>query len=158
MAVRRNMDPQKHTKFYLFTTIFLAILFVSSANSQEHSSSNKHFDTTGLVIRICFGDLPGQKKEPGVDYIPIVCAYSCNNSKLAIYKVDGFDLLYRNRENGVTEIVSGKDDRISVDMKRLINKADSSMLNDFFIDNVYLRNRKGEKMLVTGLRPFWPTR
>jgi hypothetical protein len=153
------MDSQKHTiLFYLLTTIFISILSINAVNSQEHSASSKYFDTTGLVIRICIGDLPGQKKELGGHSFPVVCAYTYNNSKLNTYKVDGFDLVYKNAENGLVEIVPGKDDRLSTEMKRLINTSDSSTFKNFFIDNVNLRNKKGENMLVTGLRPFWPTR
>lgn len=129
------------------------ILTIIIAHGQKESPSTSKFDTTNLVIRVCQGDLPGQKRNPSIDYYPQVCAYTYNNSKLVIYTVTRFELVYKDASTDSADIGYAEDNRFTQKMQNMINRTGAELKNLFF-HNIALVNNKGGKLLIRGLRPL----
>lgn len=129
------------------------ILTIIIAHGQRQSPSTSKFDTTNLVIRVCQGDLPGQKRDPSIDYYPQVCAYTYNNSKLVTYTVVRFELVYQDASIDSTDIGFAEGNRFTPKMQNMINRAGAELKNLFF-HNIALVNNKGEKLVIRSLRPL----
>ncbi len=137
---------------------FLLLLFTTFImNGQNPASPMRSFDTLNLVVRICQGDLPGQKKDLSKDYFKVVCAYTFNNNNLISYIVKGFDLVDKDSTSANLKIAFAEGNQLTPLMLKMIIDANDNMDNLFF-DNVILKNRKGETLKISGLRPFMPNK
>src|SRR5215217_5994789 len=118
------MTPLKKNIPLFCTILFASLLMVKFTYSKPITSAIdcQFTDTTNIVVRICQGDMPGQKNQVGGDYIPEVCAYRYDKEELTTYKVVGFDLVYKDVNGGTQEVVSGKGNRFTIQMKVLFNK------------------------------------
>jgi len=132
--------------------LLLSITGTAEAQSKKASTSTSGIDTANLVVRICQGDMPGQKKQLGVDYFPVVCAYTYNEGKLVIYKVTGFDLVAK-LPNEEVDVASGKGNQLTGKMQSMIIKADTKLSNLYF-DNVELQDKNNHAVKLVGLRPL----
>jgi len=106
------------------------------------------------VIRICNGDMPGQKKIIGADYEPVICAYNYIKGKLFTYKVIGFDLVFKNENDASIRIIRSKGNYFNSEMKSLLVNIDSVTIKYLFLDNVELISNDKDTIVIKGLKPL----
>ena len=137
-----------------YLSSFLAVILSAFvAHGQKKTLTPSDFDTTNLVIRVCQGDLPNQKKDPSQDYYPQVCAYTYKNNNLVTYTVTGFDLVYIEPPTDSIYSDSAEGNRFSPKMQHMIAKTKDRSEN-LLLDNVTITNKKGEKLVIRGRRPL----
>jgi len=139
-----------------YLSSFLAVVLSAFvAHGQKKTLIPLDFDTTNLVVRVCQGDLPGQKKDLNRDYYPQVCAYTYNNNNLVNYRVTAFDLVYIEPSSDSINSDSAKGNRFSPKMRHIITKA-KDWPDKLFLDNVTITNKKGEILVIRGRRLLFP--
>jgi hypothetical protein len=127
----------------IFSILILLPLFTLNSFCQVENN---------VTVRICIGDFPGQKKIPGGDYRPTICAYAYDNTKPVLFEVVSFDLIYVNPD-GSKEVATGKGNELTPIMKAWLTKSDSTTINYFFIGNVVLLDKKKREIKVKHLMP-----
>ena len=148
------MSSQKKNIRLLTLVVFSIVFGTATALAQTSTAQSNGYDTSNLVIRICQGDLPGQKTIPGADYRPIVCAYSSKQGEFTIYEVVSFDLVNKTPD-GKQERMSATGNNFSPAMRMMLVKADSEeKLRNIFFDNVVITVKGKQSLRINGLRPL----